>query len=202
MPGQNTTQIIIYEDADQSVDVRLDGTRETVWLTQRQMAEVFDTSTDNISHLKNVFKDGELDAEATTEESSVVRQEGQREVTRRVQQYNLDAILSVGYRVHSKRAAQFRQWATRVLRKHLLHGCKLSRQRFETNARELDAAMSLLRKTAQSPALDTTSGRGLADTATRYAQAFLLLQRYDEDLLEGSAGQLPTLADARDALAA
>lgn len=206
MSAQNNTRIVIYEDADNSVDVRLDGARETVWLTQRQMSEVFDTSADNISlHLKNVFKDGELDAEATTEESSVVRQEGQRNVTRRVQQYNLDAIISVGYRVNSKRAVQFRQWATRVLREHLLQGWTLSRQRFETNARELDAAMSLLHKTAQSPALDTTSGRGLVDIATRYAQTFLLLQRYDEGLLTEpkaqDGGQLPSLDDARAALA-
>lgn len=200
------TPILIYEDADQSVDVRLDTARETVWLTQRQMANVFDTSTDNIGlHLKNIFQDGELEAAATTEKSSVVRQEGQRQVRRSVQHYNLDAIISVGYRVNSKRAVQFRQWATRVLREHLLQGWTLARQRFDTNARELEAAMALLRKTAQSPALDATSGRGLVDIATRYAQTFLLLQRYDEGLLTEpqaqSGGHLPTLDEARTALA-
>lgn len=206
MTEKNNSRVIIYEAADHSVDVRLDGARETVWLTQRQMADLFDTSTDNISlHLKNIFKDGELDSSATTEESSVVRQEGKRQVTRRVQHYNLDAIISLGYRVNSTRAVKFRQWATRILREHLLQGWTLSRQRFETNARELDAAMALLRKTAQSTALDTDSGRGLVDIATRYAQTFLLLQRYDEGLLTEpkaqNGGELPLLADARTAIA-
>lgn len=78
---------------------------------------------------------------------------------------------------------QFRQWATRILREHLTQGWTLNRQRFETNARELEAAMALVRKTARSPALDTASGRGLVDIVTRYAQTSLLLQRYDEGLL-------------------
>ncbi|GGY00693.1 hypothetical protein GCM10007160_30540 [Litchfieldella qijiaojingensis] len=155
------------------------------------------TSTDNISlHLKNIYADEELDEAATTEESSVVRQEGRRRVRRRVKHYNLDAIISVGYRVNSRRAVQLRQWATRVLREHLTQGWTLNRQRFEANARELEAAMALVRKTAQSSALDTASGRGLVDIVTRYAQTFLLLQRYDEGLLTELraqvGGQLPT----------
>ncbi|HET8791051.1 MAG TPA: RhuM family protein [Modicisalibacter sp.] len=194
--------IIIYEAADRPVEVRLDSGRDTVWLTQKQMSELFDTSTDNISlHLKNIYLDGELIEGTTTEDSSVVRKEGQRQVKRRVQHYNLDAIISVGYRVNSRRAVQFRQWATRILREHLTQGWTLSRQRFEANANELEAAMTLVRKAAQSPALDTTSGRGLVDIVARYAQTFLLLQRYDEGLLTEPAaqagGRLPTVAGRR-----
>ncbi|MES1936760.1 RhuM family protein [Salinisphaera hydrothermalis] len=206
MNDETHTPLLIYEDDDKAVEVRLDTSRETVWLTQRQMGQIFDTSVDNIGlHLKNIFNDRELDATATTEESSVVRQEGQRRVRRRVQHYNLDAIISVGYRVNSKRAVQFRQWATRVLREHLIQGWTLARQRFEANAQELDAAMKLLRQTAQSTALDAMTGRGLVDIATRYAQTFLLLQRYDEGLLTEpraeNGGRLPSLAEARKALA-
>lgn len=96
--------IVIFEAADQPVEVRLDAGRDTVWLSQRQMADVFETSTDNISlHLKNIFSEGELSEAATTEDSSVVRKEGAREVRRKVKHYNLDAIISVGYRVSSKR---------------------------------------------------------------------------------------------------
>ncbi|WP_104202616.1 RhuM family protein [Billgrantia saliphila] len=198
--------LVIYQDGNHSVEVKLDTERDTVWLSQRQMAEVFDTSTDNISlHLKNIYADAELNESATTEESSVVRQEGRRQVTRRVRHYNLDAVISVGYRVNSQRAVQFRQWATRVLREHLTQGWTLSRQRFEENARELEAAMALVRKTAGSPALDTDSGRGLVDIVTRYAQTFLLLQRYDEGLLteprSQAGGLLPTPEEARTALA-
>ena len=102
------------------VDVRLD--RETVWLTQRQMADVFETSTDNVSlHLRNVFADGELEETATTEDFSVVRSEGGRQLRRCIRHYDLDAVISVGYRVRSRQAVRFRQWATRTLREHLLY---------------------------------------------------------------------------------
>lgn len=200
------TPILIYEDADKSVDVRLDTDQETVWLTQRQMGGIFGTSPENVlMHLANIFSDNELDEAATTKDFLVVRQEGKRQVQRNLKHYNLDAIISVGYRVNSKSAVQFRQWATRVLREHLLQGWTLARERFDTNARELDAAMEMLRRTAQSPALDTKSGRGLVDIATRYAQTFLLLQRYDEGLLTEpraqAGGQLPSWNEASAALA-
>ena len=205
MTEKNVSSIVIYETAGQAVEVRLDAGQETVWLSQRQIADAFDTSTDNIGlHLKNIYKDGELDEAATTEESSVVRQEGKREVTRRLKQYNLDAIISVGYRVNSSRATRFRQWATRVLREHLTQGWTLDRQRFETNACELEAALALVRKTAQSPELGVEAGRGLVDIVARYAQTFLLLQRYDEGLLTEpqaeAGGNLPPLEEARTAL--
>jgi prophage maintenance system killer protein len=198
-------QIAIYQQDGQQVEVRLDTSRDTVWLSQRQMADLFEVSTDNISlHLKNIFSDGELDENATTEESSVVRQEGQRKVTRRLQHYNLDAIISVGYRVSSRRGVQFRQWATRLLREHLTQGYTLNRQRLESNARELEAALQLVRKAAQSPELQADTGRGLVDIVSRYAQTFLLLQRYDEGLLTDPhtqpGGRLPTETEARTAL--
>ncbi|GLR66602.1 hypothetical protein GCM10010909_12820 [Acidocella aquatica] len=116
-------KLVIFQDAGRPVEVRLDAAHDTVWLTQRQMAEIFETSADNVSlHLKNIYETGELGEGATTEESSVVRREGNRNVTRTVRHYNLDAIISVGYRVSSKRAVLFRQWATRVLREHLTPG--------------------------------------------------------------------------------
>jgi len=203
----NTQQeLVIFQEAGQPVEVRLDAGRDTVWMTQRQMAGLFETSNDNISlHLKNIFADGELAEAATTEDSSVVRQEGKRQVSRVVKHYNLDAIISVGYRVSSKRAVSFRQWATRLLREHLTQGYTLNRQRFEANALELEAALQLVRKAAQSPELLSDTGRGLVDIVTRYAQTFLLLQRYDECLLTDpptiAGGALPTLDEARQALA-
>jgi len=94
-----------------------------VWLTQAQMGQLFDCSTDNISlHLKNLYAEGEIEPETTSEEISVVRQEGKRQVVRSILHYNLDAILSVGYRVSSKSATQFRRWASSVLKEYLLHG--------------------------------------------------------------------------------
>lgn len=198
------SEILIYQADNQLVEVRLEG--ETVWLSQRQLAELLDTTTDNISlHLKNIYSDGELDEAATTEESSVVQQEGKRRVTRRVRLYNLDAIISVAYRVNSRRGVQFRQWATRVLREHLSRGFTLNRQRFEINARELEATLIMVRRLAGNPQLGADAGRGLADIVSRYAQTFLLLQRYDEGLLVDplvqAGGVLPTADEAREALA-
>lgn len=206
MNDETHAPLLIYENEHKSVEVRLDTSQETVWLTQRQMGEVFDTSPENVlMHLQNIYADEELPASATTKDFLVVRQEGKRRVRRELRYYNLEAIISVGYRVNSKRAVQFRQWVTRILREHLIKGWTLSRQRFETNAQELDTAMKLLRQTAQSTALDAMTGRGLVDIATRYAQTFLLLQRYDEGLLTEpraeAGGRLPSLAEARKALA-
>ncbi|RAR62896.1 MULTISPECIES: RhuM family protein [Halomonadaceae] len=205
MSTESQAPIVIYQGADQAVEVRLDAEHETVWLTQAQMAELFDVKPQNITmHLKNVYADGELVEEATCKDFLQVRQEGQREVKRKRKHYSLDAVISVGYRVSSTRATRFRIWATRTLREHLTQGWTLNRQRFEENARELEAAMALVRKTAGSPALDAASGRGLVDIVTRYAQTFLLLQRYDEGLLTEphaqAGGRLPTIEEARSAV--
>lgn len=197
-------QLVIFDFANGQVQVRLEG--ETVWLSQAQMAELFGTSSDNISlHLKNIYKEQELQEAATTEDFSVVRQEGKRQVQRQVRHYNLDAIISVGYRISSAQATRFRQWATSVLHQHLTQGFTLNRQRFEQNAAELEATLALVRKAAAGEALTTDQGRGLVDVIARYTQTFLWLQRYDEGLLStpaGSAGgELPTLDEARAAIA-
>ncbi|BDV01379.1 hypothetical protein TDMWS_14640 [Thermodesulfomicrobium sp. WS] len=150
MKPQN--QIIIFESPDQSIQFRLEG--ETIWLTQRQMAELFATTPENVlMHLKNIFRDGELEEPATTKDFLAVRTEGTRQVERRLKHYNLDAIISVGYRVNSTRATRFRQWATRVLREYLTQGYALDRQRFEKNAAELEAALALVKKVAAGEAL-------------------------------------------------
>lgn len=194
-------QLVIYQPDDGSaVSVRLEG--NTLWLTQRQLAELFATSTDNISlHLKNIYSQGELAETATTEDFSVVQKEGQRSVSRKVKHYNLDAIISVGYRVNSKCGTQFRQWATGILRAHLMQGWTLDRTRFEHNAAELEAALALVRKTAQSPYLLVETGRGLIEIVSRYTLTFLLLQRYDTGTLTEptgtSGGLMPSLYEVR-----
>ena len=196
--------VVIYQSDRGSIEVTVD--RDNVWLSQKQMSLLFDTSPDNIGlHLKKIYSEGELDEEATTEESSVVRLEGRRHVTRQIKHYNLDAIISVGYRVNSKKGVQFRQWSTGVLKKHLLQGYTLNQKRFEDNARELEKALLLIRKTAESPALSTESGKGLLDVVTRYTRTFLWLERYDEGLLSEPSGQeggvLPTPEEARQSIA-
>ena len=197
-------QLIIFEAANQPVQVRLEG--ETIWLTQRQMAEVFATTPENVvMHLKNIFRAGELDEAATAKDFLAVQTEGSRQVQRRLKHYNLDAIISIGYRVNSTRATRFRQWATRVLREHLTRGYSLDRERFEKNAAELEAALQLVRKAAAGEALTVEQGRGLVDVIARYTHTFLWLQRYDEGVLTVPAGSpggvLPTLEEARAAIA-
>jgi prophage maintenance system killer protein len=170
------------------------------------MADVFETTPENVlMHLRNIFKEDELAEAATAKDFLAVRTEGKRQVQRRLKHYNLDAVISVGYRVNSKKAVAFRQWATSVLRQHLTQGYSLNRQRLEANAQELEAALMLVRKIAQNPELPQEAGRGLLDVVTRYARTFLLLQRYDEGLLtdppQQSGGTLPTAPQARAALA-
>ena len=114
-----------YEGTKEYIDVYFKD--ETFWLTQSAMAELFDCSSDNISlHLKNIYEDDELQREATTEKFSVVRQEGKRQVNRTLDFYNLDAIIAVGYRVNSKKATRFRQWATHTLKEYIQKGFVLN----------------------------------------------------------------------------
>ena len=120
-------EILLYENGGEKEFVSVVFQDETFWLTQSGMAELFDCSTDNISlHLKNIYAEEELRPEATTEKISVVRQEGSRQVRRTLEHYNLDAIIAVGYRVNSKKATRFRQWATRTLKEYIQKGFVLN----------------------------------------------------------------------------
>ena len=200
-----TNEIVVYETPDGGVRVDVRIERETVWLTQQQMADLFGRERSVITkHIRNTFKEGELDATATCAKYAQVQTEGERTVTRDVDHYNLDVIISVGYRVKSTQGTRFRQWATRTLREHLLRGYTLNRQRYEQNARELEAALVLVRKTAAGETLTSDQGRGLADIIARYTQTFLLLHRYDEGLLtepKGTiGGSLPAVTEARGAI--
>lgn len=198
-------QIEIYQSSDGQTQVEVRFERDTLWLTQAQMAELFDKDRDTIGlHLKNIYESNELQIEATTEDSSVVRREGNRQVRRKLRFYNLDAIISVGYRVNSKKGTQFRIWATQRLKEYLVQGYTINRARFDKNASELEQALTLIKKAARSPELSGEAGRGLVDIVSRYTQTFLWLQRYDEGLLEEPAGerggQLPDEVEAMRSL--
>ena len=132
LPSPSEGQFLVYqaEDGKLKIDVRFEG--ETVWLTQGQMAELFQTTQQNVSlHLQNVYAEGELEREATHKESLLVRQEGARSVQRRVDVYNLDVIISVGYRVKSAVATRFRIWATQRLREYIVKGFVLDDERLK-----------------------------------------------------------------------
>ena len=130
--SNNSSQFIIYKTEDGKTQMQLHADGGTVWLTQLEMAELFNASKQNISlHLKNIYQDGELDSVATVKESLTVQTEGEREVHRSVMLYNLDAILAVGYRVRSPRGVQFRRWASTVLAEYLKKGFVMDDERLK-----------------------------------------------------------------------
>ena len=139
----NDNKILIYktETGQYAVDVLLNG--DTVWLTQKQMAELFQATKQNISlHISNIFTDEELTQNSTVKEFLTVQNEGKREVRRNVAYYNLDVIIAIGYRINAKRGTQFRIWATRTLKEHLLNGYTLNQKRLaETGVKELEVAL-------------------------------------------------------------
>lgn len=193
-----TPGIVIYESENARVEVRLD--RESVWLTQEQVGLLFGRERSVITkHIRNVFSEGELDEKSNVQNLHVAGSD------KPVKFYDLDVIISVGYRVKSIQGTRFRQWATRVLREHLTQGYTLDRQRFESNAAELEAALQLVRKAAAGETLTAQQGRGLVDVIARYTHTFLWLQRYDEGLLTAPAGSpggmLPTPEAAKAAIA-
>ena len=190
--------IIIYQPhADQpAVDVRLEG--ETVWLSQRQMAELFDVDVRTISeHLSNVFSSGELEKEATIRKFRIVRHEGTRNVTRSVEHYNLDAIISVGYRVKSATATQFRIWATKRLREYLMQGYSINQQRLE----QLGQIVEVMARA------DNHLVAGTGEVLSAYIPSLQTLRDYDEGTLSASesTGNAPvwqlTHADAQAIIA-
>ncbi|MBC7204195.1 MAG: virulence protein RhuM/Fic/DOC family protein, partial [Pusillimonas sp.] len=175
-------RIFISQDGQAQLEVALD--QETVWLSQIQMSQLFGTSPENIlMHLKNIFKTEELFERATTKEFLVVRQEGNRQVKRRIKHYNLDAIISVGYRVSSSRATQFRQWATQVLKDHLVKGYTLNQRRLNERGIEFEQAVNLLSRTLNNQGLILQEGAAVASVISDYARSWSLLQGYDEQQL-------------------
>ncbi|MBQ8064086.1 MAG: virulence protein RhuM/Fic/DOC family protein [Prevotella sp.] len=174
-------KIVIYqtEDGQTQIDVRLDN--DTVWLTQAQMVELFQTTKQNVSlHVGNVFKEGELEQESTVKEYLTVQKEGLREVARKVKYYNLDVIISVGYRVKSKRGTAFRIWARNVLKDFLVKGYAVNERMRKEQIGELRQLVGMLGRTIQNqPLLSNDETNALFDVVTDYTYALDTLDDYD-----------------------
>ena len=172
-------ELFQFEDGTSSLDVHLD--RETAWLTQSQMVVLFDRDQSVLSrHLRNVFQEGELAEESNMQKMHIAGSD------KPVVLYNLDVIISVGYRVKSKRGTQFRQWATRVLRDHIVHGYTLNEQRFreqEEKLADLRNAVGLLEKTLSHQPVGLDEAKGLLKVLGDYAYALTTLDRYDHGTL-------------------
>ena len=181
MPDEKNEIIVYQPDETIRLEVRLEN--ETVWLTQSQMVELFGCSQDNIGlHLRNIYNIGELRREATTEVFSVVRLEGSRKVSRQITEYNLEAIISVGYRVNSILGVKFRQWATQVLKQYLLRGYAANDRldRLETKVAKHDAQIGVLLKTALPPVEGVLFEGQICDA---YATAMKLIKSAQKSLV-------------------
>jgi death-on-curing family protein len=182
------SEIKIYQTVDGQTEINVRFDNETVWLTQKQMAQLFDKDSDTIGlHLKKIYHSGELEESATTEQSSVVQQEGKRQVQRKIKLYNLDAIISVGYRVNSIRGIQFRIWASRIIKEFLLKGFVIDNKRLiqqNTNLRELQASVKILGNSLKLKTLTNDESVGLLKIISEYAYALDILDQYDYQSLE------------------
>ena len=173
-------KIVIYqtEDGKTQLDVKLEN--ETVWLTQAQMTELFQTTKQNISlHINNIFKEGELDSKATVKEYLTVQHEGKRTVRRKVKYYDLDVIISVGYRVKSIRGTRFRQWATSVLRDYLIKGYAINQRIREENYQQMVQLVRSMARTVKLQDLSKEVRNALLDVVVDYTFALDRLDDYD-----------------------
>jgi hypothetical protein len=179
------SEIVIYQDSNNQIELNVQLEGETVWLTQKQMSQLFETTPQNIKmHLKSVFSEGELDEISTCKDFLQVRQEGNRTVKRNQKHYNLDAIISVGYRVKSQSATQFRIWATSKLRELLVQGYVVNQQRLDQKNQEvkvLKSGIQILGRIIEQKAKE--EGYDWLDT---FSKGLCLLDDYDHESLDKS----------------
>ena len=185
MNNEIKSDIIIYKDINGEIKLDVSLENDTVWLSQKQMEVLFDRDKSVISrHIRNIFKEGELDKNSTVAKNATVQKEGGREVVREIDFYNLDMIISLGYRVNSKRATSFRVWATKILKEYLVNGYATNGKRLEQKGlKELNETISLLQNTISQSELELHEAKGLLDVILNYSRTWSLLQGYDEDSL-------------------
>ena len=169
-------EIVLFESKDGKVVLPVSVDIDTVWLSRKQMAELFDVTPQNITmHLKNIYKTGELAESATSKDFLLVQHEGTRDIVRSVNCYNLDAIISIGYRVNSARATQFRIWATKILKEYLLKGYAINQNRL----RQLGQTVEIMKRVSNS--LDAEQ---VLDVVKTYSMALDLLDGYDHQTID------------------
>lgn len=186
--SEHRGEIVIYTASDGNIQTEVRLQAETLWLTQRKMAELFDKDSDTIGlHLRNIYAEGELEESATTEDFSVVQREGRRNVTRTLKHYNLDAILSVGYRVNSKQGTRFRIWANRVLKEHLVQGYTINRKRLkekQENIQRLRQSIQMVERSLSSQIHSMDDARNVFRILSEFSKSLDILDDYDHETLE------------------
>lgn len=186
-------EILFYktEDGKSQLDVRLED--ETIWLNQYQLADLLKTDRTSIQkHISNIYKSRELSEKSTCAKFAQVQKEGNRVVTREIQYYNLDMIISVGYRVNSKRGTQFRIWATQTLKDHLIKGYTINEKRLQEQQKkwkELQQTVEFLKTTVGKKELTSKETHGLLEIISQYTRSFVLLNKFDNKSLETTSSE-------------
>jgi prophage maintenance system killer protein/prophage antirepressor-like protein len=203
-----TDQIIIYQSNDGVTTVEVKLQEETLWLTLNQIASLFERDKSVISrHFRKIYEEGELDRSATVAKNATVQNEGQRTIVRDVEFYNLDAIISIGYRVNSKRGTQFRIWANKVLKDYLLKGYVLNNQKLKEQTEQFNSlkqTVNLLGNVLKNKELTSDEAIGLLKVVTDYSYALDILDKYDHQALtiEGTIDHLLFVATYDEAIQA
>jgi hypothetical protein len=174
-------EIVIYQTPKGAIELRGDTGKQTIWATQAQMADIFEVNSQAITkHLKNIYKEGELDENSTCSRMEQVQKEGERIVTRSVSAYNLDAIISVGYRINSKTGTKFRQWAMKILREHITKGYTINPSRIKKNYDEFLSAVEKVK--ALLPASIKPDTESILELVKVFADTWLSLSAYDQEV--------------------
>lgn len=189
--------IEIYKVAKGEVVFNVDSEKETIWATQEQIAQLFDVQVPAIAkHLNNIYKSGELQMDATFSKMEKVQIEGGRKVKRNIKLYNLDAIISIGYRVNSKKATDFRIWATKVLHHYVVDGVAINQPRLkELDAKklhEIEGALGIVKRLVATAELSAGEASGILEVITKYAPSFKALQEFDEGHISFTKGKKAT----------
>ncbi len=181
-------EIEIYKTSDNQTEIEVVFDNDTVWLSQKQLALLFQNTIPNVNmHIKNIYKEKELEQSRTIKKSLIVQQEGKRKVKREVELYNLDVIISVGYRVKSKQGTQFRQWATQRLKDYLVKGYAINEKRLketQTQFGELKQAVALLGKVVAAKDITGNEAQGLFKVLNDFTAALDILDQYDHQTLK------------------
>ena len=181
-------EIVIYtsEDGSVSLDIKLEN--ETIWLTQDMMTKLFETTKQNISlHINNIYKDEELDKTSTVKDFLTVRKEGNRTVSRNIEYYNLDMIIAVGYRVNSKRATQFRKWATSTLKEYITKGYAINEKMLKSKQEQiqtLQSTLNLLTRSIENQIETVDDAQNVAKILDNFAKGLNLLDNFDHKTLD------------------
>ena len=189
--------IQIYKVANGDVVFNFDVNADTLWATEDQVSKLFSVDRSVINrHIRNIYREGELDEKRTSKTMFLVRTEGNREVRRKVRMYNLDTIVSVGYRVNSKKATDFRIWATKVLHEYIVSGVAINEPRLKEldskKLREIEGALGIVKRLVASSDLSADEASGILEVISKYSPSFRALKEYDEGYISFSKGKKAT----------